>query len=45
MEEEEEEVGADEIIKQGGGIYSVDSPHKSVRQQSHTPHAQTDCSW
>lgn len=32
------EEGTDEIIKYDGGIYSVDSMHKSVRQQtlSHT---------
>lgn len=43
--------GTDEIIKQDGGIYDVDSVHKSVRQQTlshthtHTPHAQTDLLW
>lgn len=36
------EARTDEIIKQDGGMYSVDLLHKSVRQQTLTPHTQTD---
>lgn len=39
------EARTDEIIKQDGGMYSVDPLHKSVRQQTLPPHTQTDLFW
>lgn len=36
------EAHTDVIIKQDGGMYSVDLLHKSVRQQTLTPHTQID---
>lgn len=39
------EEGTDEIIEQDGGIYNVDSMHKSGKQQipSHTPQTDLFC--